>query len=111
MNRHSLVYVVRKVALALGMVVVLQAPAQAQSAGCPSHLSTLQMRLLTQAYQGPAAVRRFIDIRRPILMLDIGETQAWTQAVLERCPAIQALAAQAAGAGEPVAAASATVSH
>lgn len=111
MNRHPLVYGLRTAALTLGLVIASQAPAQAQSVACPSHLSTLQMRLLTKAYQGPDAVRRFVYIRRAMLLLDIGETQAWTQAVLERCPAIRTLAAHGDGAAEPVAPVSANASN
>jgi hypothetical protein len=60
--------------------------ALAQGADCPP-LTVLQQRLLAKAQESPASLRRFIDIRRAILQLDIRETQAWAEAVHTAAPA------------------------
>lgn len=55
-------------------------PAFAQGSECASGLTRMQQRLLAKADEGPEALRRFIDIRRAILQIDILETMAWAEA-------------------------------
>jgi hypothetical protein len=84
MNRPSSSFVVHAT-LALA-VLSFAGSTFAQGADCPAAATWLQHRLLAKAGESPAALRQFIYIRRAILQIDIGETQAWADAVLAAHP-------------------------
>jgi hypothetical protein len=65
-------------------------PAFAQDSDCVSGLTSMQQRLLAKADEGPEALRRFIDIRRAILQIDILETMEWAEAWRMSKPACHA---------------------
>jgi hypothetical protein len=83
---------------AAGAAIVLcsvAAHADAQMALCAPNLTSLQFRMLLAAQKSPEDLRRFIDIRRTMLQIDVGETQAWAANLLHACPIDDAAAMQA----------------
>jgi len=70
--------------------------AGAQFALCAPNLTSLQFRMLLAAQKSPEELRRFINIRRTMLQIDVGETQAWAASLLQVCSIDDAAAMQPA---------------
>jgi hypothetical protein len=68
------------VALAASLhVAAARADGVVFDSGCAPRLTLQQQRLFERASAGPDALRRFIDIRRAILQVDIYETAMWAE--------------------------------
>ena len=102
MNRISTVHL-RQIAC-VSAAAFLSTAAPAQAVDCTVPLTRLQQRLLAKSEEGPDALRRFIDIRRAMLQLDIRETAAWAEAWRAAKPACaRVVAAEAPATVEAVA--------
>jgi len=94
MHRPSLSRPLRTAGAAI-LLSCVAAHAHAQFALCAPNLTSLQFRMLLAAQKSPEELRRFIDIRRTMLQLDVGATQTWAANLLHVC-SIDDAAAEAA---------------